>query len=423
MHVDIEELKGKVDVLDFLKEHKFERIDDQGEWIKTLCPYHNDHNPSFNINKNTTYFHCWSCKEKGDIINLIMDLENVDFKVALKRLATKVGYDPSDFESQLAYLKSKWLNNGKTSSPTKKVEKSDRILNLNKLANDYYASNFLDSDADFYVAKRGFTLDDVKLAGLGYCPDDYLAFYNAVIKSGFTDTELTEVGLFLQTSPLIPRFAGRLIFPIFNEEKQIIGFSGRSLQESQMPKYTATPNSAHYNKSLILYGLNTVKKNKPIILVEGNFDYLRLVKHGFNVLAQLGSALTKEQCQLLKRLSGKVILLYDGDNAGENISRQNALSLVEHGVVCRVTTMIKDFDPDSYTEKYGVENLKKLIRFSIPAVEYLYEHDWELVNNLPKLLKSLSKIKDKSVFNYYMDSVSRVFNISGSVLKAEVKKQ
>ena len=418
-YVDTKDIKSKVDALELLEEYQFEKITDDGEHLKALCPYHDDHDPSFSIRKSDTSFRCWSCGAKGDAISLVMDMEHLEFQAAVHKLAVKVGYDTGTYNDTLAFLKNRWTDKDtKPKVPKKSVKKNDRIKNINEFSCKYFRQQFKDSIAEKFVQNRGFTKEEAAVGFLGYCPENYLDFYLALARKGFNEVDMVESGLFIPTYPLISRFAGRLIFPIFEEDKNIIGFSGRALTDDLKPVYTATPNSEYYNKGLLLYGLQTVKRNKPIVLVEGNFDYLRLAQNGINTLAQLGSALTVEQCDLLKHLSGKVIILYDGDDSGLGAARTNLVRLIEAGVLVRVASLPSGSDPDSYVKASNITNLKKLLRMSKSGGEY-----WSVwQTDVSVMLRSLAKTKFSRIIDHYIASLARVNETSEEVLRVEMRK-
>lgn len=418
-YVDTKNIKSKIDTLELLEEYQFARIKDEGENLKALCPYHDDHDPSFSIRKSDTSFRCWSCGANGDAISLVMDMENLPFQSAVLKLALKVGYDIGEYDDKLNFLKSKWADKASQPDvPKKSIKKNDRIKGINEFALKFFMEQFKDSFAEKFVQNRGYTKEEAAAGFLGYCPENYLDFYLALSRNGFNEVDMVESGLFIPTSPLISRFAGRLIFPLFEIDKTTMGFSGRALSNDVKPVYTATPNSEYYNKGLLLYGLQTVKRNKPIVLVEGNFDYLRLAQSGINTLAQLGSALTQEQCDLLKHLSGKVIILYDGDESGLSAARKNFVRLVEAGVLVRVASLPVGSDPDSYVKAYNIKNLKKILRMSKSGGAYW--SSWQ--TDVSVMLSSLGKIKFPNILNHYIQSIASATGTSKDVLKIEIAK-
>jgi len=251
--VDIKNLKEKIDVLDILKYYDFKNIQDNGDWVTALCPYHSDRNPSFSIRKSDTYFHCWSCKEHGDVIKLIMDMENVDFNTALDKLKAKLGYTETA-NQKLEYLREKWLKPEKINEDKKEeIVESPRLHMLNTLASNYFVGEYYNSKARKYLLQRKFKDHAVKKYSLGYHPSDNKFVIHARSK-GFSDEELY-LGGFQGLADDSMRFKDRLMFPVYTINDQITAFSARALNEENLPKYTGTPNSQYYKKGRFLYGL------------------------------------------------------------------------------------------------------------------------------------------------------------------------
>lgn len=404
--MNIKKLKESVDVLKLLIHYQFEKITDEGDWIATLCPYHTDSNPSFAIRKSDTKFHCWSCKASGDAIQLVMDLENVDFKLALTKLSGITGY-VIDENSCMEYLKKEWLESKtiikEASEAT--LEKNIQIQKLHNFITKFAILKFKNSAAEAYLKERGFSSEVVKKYGLGYIPNKSLLDFAK--NWGFTEAEIHACGYD------VPRFNNRLVFPIFNLEKNVVAISGRALDNETKPKYTATPNSSYYKKGLFLYGLKDVVKGAPITLVEGNLDYIRLHSLGVNALAQLGSALTKMQCLLLKSLTNEVVLMYDGDEAGRKALMVNILPLVEQGLMVLVVLLPEGSDPDTFF-KQGM---------------LLYEREYGLkyyLNNLNNdlimnCLKSICKITAKTIKDSYIRQLSSFSGLSTLSINAELR--
>lgn len=418
-YIDTAELKSKIDVVKFLQDFNFEKIQDEGEWVVARCVYHEDDKPSFSMKKGTTQFHCWSCKESGDAIKLVMDMNNVDFNTALCTLANMVGYS-TDGNGQLDYLKNKWLKSDKdTTKKSKEIIPNERIFELNKIAEIYFRGCFINSLASDYLKNRGFTDESAFNYLLGYYPSE-CSFITEVLSKGFTIEELKEAGFLTEFRE---RFTSRLMFPICDLNNRVVAFSGRALAPDQEPKYTASPNSSYYKKGNFLYGLQNVKQNKPFVLVEGNLDCIRLQSVGINSLAQLGTALTNEQCDLIKSISNKIGLMYDGDEAGKKSFITNIPTLIRHGIVVHAIILPEGYDPDSYVLKFGVDKTKELIKDAMPTIEY-YSKNSPIGGyfSFIALLASIKNIKEKEIQNYYIKSASETFKLSEESVRAELKR-
>ena len=420
-HVNTDELKRQVDVAKLLEHYNFEKIEDNGDWVKCLCPYHQDTNASFCMRKSDTYFHCWSCPAKGDAITLVMHLDNIPFEDAANKLSGICGYNINE-DSRMEYLRSKWL---RTEVPM--VEKSTflvenpRLHKLSRWATQAFSQFYASSKAREYLMGRGFSDEAAAKFELGYYPP--AGFTDKAMRAGATEAELAALGFL---TPYGERFSHRLMFPIYNVSGDISAFSGRSLDEGQEPKYTATPTSDYYKKGLFLYGLQNITAGEPIVLVEGNLDCVRLANIGFNTLAQLGTALTSSQCQLLKSLTPQVILMQDGDDAGQQSLYNGILPLIETGLDVQVAILPDGEDPDTFCHKYGKEGLADFIAKSQNALEHYiiskYSMGQEKTALLSTVLTSVRKMPDGDIKNQYITQCAFIWGYSEQSIKTELRK-
>ena len=393
-----------------------------------LCQYHEDKDPSFSIRKRDTVFHCWACNAKGDAIKLVMDLDNVDFTTAVNKLAAISGYKVTD-DYKLEYIKKKLTPIEEETEEHSLIE-SPRLYQLNRWATDELRNQYSNSLAQKYLNERGFNDDVAQQFGLGYyhINNDYNGFLAEAERQGFTKQELIVAGFLAEYQDgIYERFLNRLVFPIFNYNRNIIAFSGRALTSEQLPKYTATANSEFYKKGFFLYGLQFTQRNSPLVLVEGNLDCIRLIINDINTVAQLGTALTKHQCQLIKFLTDDVTLLYDGDDAGRKTSYTSILPLVENGVYVKVVILPDGNDPDTFVKNFGVNTLKDMLTQNRKkGLAYLLcesvKHGRQPERVLIDCLKSINKIVDPVIKACYIEDASSVFGFSEEALRAELGK-
>lgn len=423
---NIQEIKGMVDVAKFLQHYKFGRVREEGNQVLALCPYHDDKNPSFSMQKGTTLFKCWSCQEKGDAIKLIMDIDSVKFADAVTKLAGFVGYNESD-EAQLEFLRNKWLRPQEhPEEQGTKLVPNDRLLQLNWWAKFFFEERLRGSIAEKYLSARGFSFDDMNEFCLGfYDPSSH--FIEEALHQGYTKEELATAGFYSEyDGRTFERFANRLIFPIYNTDHKVVAFSGRALLETQQPKYTATPNTEYYKKGLFLYGLQHVDPWKSIVLVEGNLDCIRLRRNGINAVAQLGTALTDEQCKLLSTLSEEkgITLLYDGDAAGRKTTLANILPLYEAGLDVWVVSLPDGTDPDSFVKTNGVVALETLINSHQHGLKFYKEacKSRRTEDVLSEVLKVANRIENQEVREQFIGAISETFGVSHRLVMAEMKK-
>lgn len=420
-HVNTEELKKQVDVTKLLSFYNFEQIEDQGDWVKAKCVYHNDSNPSFCMRKSDTYFHCWSCPAKGDAITLVMHLDNIPFEDAANKLSGICGYNINE-DSRMEYLRSKWLRTevSVVEKDTLLIE-NPRLYKLSRWATQAFSKFYAQSRAREYLLERGFSDEAVSKFELGYYPQS--GFADVAIRAGASEAELTALGFL---TPYGERFSHRLMFPIYNVRGDISAFSGRSLDVGQEPKYTATPTSDYYKKGLFLYGLQNVRLSEPIILVEGNLDCVRLVNMGFNCLAQLGTALTTSQCRLLKSLTSQVILMQDGDDAGQHSLYKGILPLIETGLDVKVAILPDKEDPDTFCKQYGKEGLTHFIARSQSALEHYivskFSVGHEKTTLLSECLTSIKKMPESVIKEQYVTQCALTWGYSEQSIKTELRK-
>jgi DNA primase len=346
---------------------------------------------------------------------------NIPFTEAVTKLAGICGISLNE-DSQLAYLRSRWLKKPEEiKAKTDKLLVSQRIYQLNRFACDVFKKYFEGSLASQYLTKRGFDKPSMDEFELGYYPSTFMAKANA---AGFTDEELKSAGFLTDYGE---RFSFRLMFPIYTADKNIIAFSGRALEEAQEPKYTATSNSEYYKKSFFLYGLNRVRHNEPILLVEGNLDCIRLHRYGYNALAQLGTALTAEQCRLLKTLTNNIILITDGDEAGRHSMHASILPLVSEGLWISTFALPDGYDPDLYIKEFSANELGTGLKTNTKdGLLYYLNSKFNIgkgpLRILTECLKALSVTSDPDIKERYVQRCSELFHFSKESIYTEMKK-
>ena len=421
-HVDTEDLKKHIDVNALLEHYKLEKVEDAGEWVKALCPYHVDGNPSFTMRKSDTFFHCWSCPAKGDAIALVMHLEKCTFPEATSKLASISGYSVDD-DSRMTYLRSKWMKADDVAieKDTFLIE-NPRLYKLSRWATAAFSKFYATSKAKDYLAGRGFSDEDAKRFDLGYYPTS--GFTDMALNAGATEAELTALGFL---TPYGERFSHRLMFPIYNVNREVSAFSGRGLEEGQEPKYTATPTSDYYKKGLFLYGLQNVRAGEPIVLVEGNLDCVRLACAGVNTLAQLGTALTASQCKLLKTLTHQVILMMDGDEAGQRALYKGILPLIEAGIDVKVIALPDGEDPDTCYKQIGKERFSSMFADLCDGLKYYVNSPFSAslakTALLSTVLASFKRMPESDIKNKYVTQCANIWGYSEQSIKIELRKQ
>ena len=324
-----------------------------------LCPFHGEKTPSFSVHSGQQFYHCFGCGESGDVFSFMMKYYNLDFPDALKELAGRYKIElPERRRSQVERALEK---------------KRDLLFTVNQkcaqIYSDYLQTAKGAAAARAYLQERGVTSEISKKFSLGYSPSVEAEGWNYL--SGKLNREETgaavEAGLLAQKTKggTYDRFRDRIVFPLFDISGRVCGFGGRIVGEGQ-PKYLNSPESDVFNKGRILLGLyhlkDNIRKKKRAVLVEGNFDLISLVAHGCeNVVAPLGTALTREQLRLLKRFTTEVILLFDGDSAGEKAAVRAVPLFLAEQMAGHVALLPSGHDPDTYVRGKGLDAVNKLL--------------------------------------------------------------
>ena len=328
-----------------------------------LCPFHGEKTASFSVAPDKGIYYCFGCHKGGSAINFMMELEGLSYPDAVRSLAKRAGMTvPEDEQYESRY------------------RQQERLWALHKEAARFFHSQLyapVGKAALDYALGRGMSKGILTAFGVGYAPDSWDAMVKAMKAKGYTEAELIASGLVTQSQKngnIFDRFRDRLMFPIIDVRGNVIGFGGRTLKnDKDTAKYLNSPETVIFNKRKNLFGLNLAKKSKEnsLILVEGNIDVVALHQYGFdNAVASLGTSLTEEQATLITRYAEQVILLYDGDQAGQNAAQRAIPILEKAGLQVKVLKMRDAKDPDEYLKKFGPDKFKLLLSESSDRVEY-----------------------------------------------------
>ena len=326
---------------------------------RALCPFHREKSPSFHVSPQKQAYYCFGCGAGGSVFKFVMEYERVDFATAVRRLAQKAGITIIEEKS--------------APGDDKRRELRGRLLELHKLAADWFHANLLRSPAGAaardYLKSRAINSDIAKNWQLGYAPDSRDALLKHARSAGFNDHELRASGLFHggEDKPLADRFRQRLMFPIRNDYGEVIAFSGRVLPPNEDPaKYVNSPETPLFSKGRALYGLD--KARRPLadaglaIVCEGQLDLIRVFESGLqNVVAPQGTAFTSAQARLLKRYADTAVLCFDSDRAGRTAVERSLPILLAAGFGVRVAPLPAGEDPDSLIRSKGADAFRALV--------------------------------------------------------------
>ncbi len=351
----IRQIESRIDIVDIIGERV--ELSRRGNRFWGLCPFHSEKTPSFSVSQERQLFYCFGCHEGGNVFTFLKKHDKLEFREALQYLANRAGIDISRYQSV---------------RPSAKGARDNTIFEINQEAARFY-HELLMSDfgktAREYLLQRGVDPETIEKFYLGYAPDDWRQLEEHLLKKGFPIEAITESGLVRrsQRSDLYIDFMrNRIIFPIHDLGGRIIGFGGR-LISGEGPKYLNSAENRIFSKRFHLFGLyhgrEAIRSASEVILVEGYMDCLALHQYGIgNVVATLGTAFTREQAKLIKRYSETVLVMYDGDEAGQRETMRALEVLRQEGIYAQVIPLPPGIDPDNLVREKGKEEFLNFVQ-------------------------------------------------------------
>ena len=364
-----------------------------------LCPFHGEKTPSFSVSPDKGIYYCFGCHKGGSVINFEMEIEGLSYPDAVRALAKRAGLEvPEDEQYQSRY------------------RQQERLWALHKEAARFFHSRLyapIGANALQYATGRGMPKSILTKFGIGYAPDSWTDLVEYLRSKNYTDQELRDSGLVTvsqKNGNLFDRFRDRLMFPIIDVRGNVIGFGGRIMNnaDKNAAKYLNSPETLIFNKRKNLFALNLAKKSKLgyLILVEGYMDAIALHQYGFDcAVASLGTALTEDGANLLSRYTDQVVLIYDGDEAGQNATQRAIPILEKAGLQVKVLKMRDAKDPDEYLKKFGADRFRILLEESANRVEY----------QLNAILKKYDLLDDEQKVQYLQESAGLIGSLSSAV--------
>ncbi len=363
----MQELKQKNDIVEVIG--GYAALDKKGNTHWACCPFHHERTPSFAVNQAEQFYHCFGCGVSGDVVKFVREIESTDFMGAVRILAAraKMTVPESNFDTEKAMQMKK---------------KRDAMAAIMLDSARFYLSNLYGGDKRAeahlqYISNRKLSPTTVKKFGLG-ASLDFFSLPEYLAGKGYARADLLDSGVLTESKSgkLVDAQSGRLIFPIINAFDEVVAFGGRLLEKSDFAKYKNTKETLLFNKSKTLYNVNLLKKLKrkqamsEVIIVEGYMDTISLYQAGFeNVVASMGTSLTKEQARLVKRYSDNVLISYDGDFAGQKADLRGLEILKEENLNVRVVPMPEGLDPDDVV-KQGAPAYQKCLDAAMPLIDY-----------------------------------------------------
>ena len=419
----IEEIKSRVDIVELASEYLTLKKAERN--FIGLCPFHQEKTPSFTVNRDKQIFYCFGCGEGGNVITFLMKIADKTFPEAIKVLAEKTGVVLPPMLSG----KEGW----------QKDSLKESIINLNLRAAQHFSRNLsspIGKVAREYLQNRSISEETIKQFRLGFVPDTWRSLADDLEGSGSSMKLAEQAGLVIagKEGSYYDRFRGRLIFPIENIFGEIVAFGGRILEKGE-PKYLNSPESPVYIKGKNLYGLNKAKeeirKKGFALIVEGYFDLISLWNAGIgNVVATLGTALTREHLELLRRYTVEVVALFDPDEAGRRALDRSLELFLSMRMRARALVLPDGCDPDDYIKKHGKDKLDELIAHAPAISDYYIDNvlgggkTFEDKRDMIKTaMEFINKIDDEIEKNLFIRRIAEKVGINQELIKKEIHKK
>jgi DNA primase len=425
MSSDIEEIKSRLNIVDVVG--NYVKLEKAGINYRARCPFHSEKSASFFVSPSRQLWHCFGgCNEGGDIFKFVMKIEGIEFVDALKLLADKAGV-------QLKRDSADWQ---------KMKSERQTLIDLCERATKFFLAQMEKSktgiEARQYLLKRGMKEEIIKDWRLGYAPDTWQGLADYLIGQGFSREAIVNAGLGIKkdTQKFFDRFRSRIMFPIFDLNSTVIGFTGRIFNSEDEAKYLNTPNTILYDKSRALYGMDKAKmeiRQKDFcVLVEGNVDCIMSHQTGIkNCIAVSGTALTPIHLGIIKRYSNNLVLAFDMDLAGNNATKKGIDMALKSGFNVKVISMVSEKDPADIILLEGEEKWIALVNEAKPINQFYFDLAFKNRNPdsledkkkiVSDLLPIFKKIDNNIEQSYWIEEMSNRLKIKEGDIRTEMKK-
>lgn len=415
----IAKVQENVDIVDVISGYL--PLSNKGKNFFGVCPFHSDHSPSMSVSREKQIYKCFSCGASGNVFNFVMNYENVSFIDAVKILASKAGI-PLNIKT------SNYKDNGRLQV----------LYDIFDVTQKFYKNNINTKDGEKaleFIKNRKFDLNIIKDFDLGLSLKEDDKLVNLLMKKGFNQTDMLRTGLVNKSERgLKDMYINRIMFPIYNLQGNLVGYSGRIFNGEKLNKYFNTKETEIFKKGEILYNYhrakNAVKDKEQVIVVEGFFATIRLHTIGVdNVVATLGTAFTKNHASILKRMAKEIVLCFDGDNAGSDATNSCIKELEKVGVIPKIIRLEDNLDPDDYVLKYGKDRMLEKINNPMNIMDYklnYYKKNKDLTNTqdlskyVNEMIDELKLIDDDIYRELTLKKLSDISKISVEILKQKL---
>lgn len=410
----LDEIRDRADIVDLIGEYV--DLKRSGSNYMGLCPFHSEKTPSFSVSPSKSIFKCFGCGVGGDVITFVMKRENLSFPEAVEFLADKYNVRLEVYKDENKEAR----------------EKRNRLYEINREAGLHFLKNYQASQkAQLYLKNRMLSDKTIRSYGIGYSKDSWTDLYDHLTKMGYKEEELLELNLISKSKNgnYIDRFRDRVMFPIINRNNRIIGFGARAFGDAK-PKYLNSRETPIFHKGSNVFNINIISRESTrerIILVEGYMDVISLYNSGINYsVASLGTSLTIDQANIIKRMAKDIYICYDSDNAGINATSRAIDIFLQASVKPKIIELEGGLDPDDFIKKYGLEAFEKKIKSAISYIEFKIKklkenfnlEDSEGLSNFTiESAKILSSIKNPIERDIFIKDFSTKYNISYTAIE------
>ena len=389
-----------------------------GKRYAGVCPFHNDRDPSLSVNTEKGFFHCFGCGVGGNAINFVMKAENISFKEALAKVASKAGIKIDiSVEKSAEQIKTENIE---------KIIRESALFYFNNLQSGNYPNNFE------YLEKRGISKETIRRFGIGCSPIGRANLVYYLQQKGYAIDDIIDSGMAIKYDDgnVSDCFRGRITIPIVNYLGKFVAMGGRTL-DSAYSKYINSQETVIFSKGKNFFGLNLsksyIQRKNCAIVVEGYFDMISLWQHGINnACASMGTSLTSMQASLLRKFTSNAILMYDSDSAGKSASDRNLEIFYNVGITPKVAILPEGYDPDLYVREFGAEGIEKIVENSLDIMDfYISELKVKCDLSTPtgksefanKTLTHLIKLNDPVIVSEYLKKIAEESQTSEEVLR------
>lgn len=418
----IEEVRRRVEIVSLVGQHV--ALKKRGRNYLGLCPFHSEKTPSFTVSPDKQIFYCFGCGEGGDAISFLMKMNRLTFPEAVRELAARVGVV---------------IPKPRLSQEGEPVTLGQQIRRLNELAAEFFCRSLKSPQGEgarSYLKARGIDEVTSETFRLGYAPEGWHHLHDFLLRKGAPLKVAEQAGLIVpragKEEGYYDRFRGRLMIPIEDVEGRVVAFGGRVLGPGE-PKYLNSPESEVYSKGSILYGLSRsrrfIREQGVAVVVEGYFDLISLWGAGIrNVVATLGTALTRSHVELIRRFATQAVALFDPDEAGRKALSRSLELFLAAGVQGRAVILPEGEDPDTFVRNRGARAMEELLAGAMPMADYYIEHMIgqrgsleEDRERLREAVAFLGRIENSAERNLFLKKVAEQLRVDEDVLKREVR--